>query len=98
MDLWCLLTLVYVIVEATRIAGNTSDGLMLRKEMGRLKKIGFCIAQKLIFVQAPYQMKLLSLTTQVIAQTRWDDAAPIPQTKVTFMLLSKRMPRLLIPC
>jgi len=69
-ELWCILTLLYVIFEVARLADDTTDAMMLEDEL------------------LPWKTRFLNLCTQIVAQMRWDESAPIPQSKV-FLLLWK---------
>jgi len=71
-DLWCSLTILYCIIEVTRISGETADAKALKQNV------------------RPWLPKILELCTQVIAQMRWDEAAPIPSSKL-FLLYWKTM-------
>lgn len=72
IDIWCGLTILYFIIEVTRLADATEDAQKLRQNVD------------------PWLPRILDLCTQITAQMRWDEIAPIPSSKL-FLVFWKTM-------
>lgn len=73
LELWCAFTLMYVFLELARTVPKESKGTLHRDVLGLGSRI------------SALQPSLLVTLTELIARLRWDEAAPLPQTKMLLL-------------